>query len=397
MHPGQVAVDANLTRFNVVDCGRRFGKTKYGMRKLGEPALAGAPVAYMAPIYPMVTEVYRELDWLLGPIVTRRTEGRRLELQGGGVIDFWSMENGADRIRGRKYKRVVLDECAMVTGLLTVWEKVVRPTLTDLRGDAFFLSTPRRGSGFQTFYDRGQGDDPEWRSWQMPTSANPFIDPAEIEAARRGMSEQAFAQEYLADFEASESDLVYPEFNATMVRTSPIGWRDCKWRVVGIDPGGGDPTAIVPLGVDDREHIHQYGEFARPNVSLEEVAAFLHTLGAVDFVMVGETGGTVITSTLQRMGFPAYQADMGRAEGLETVRWLLQAGRISIDPGCRASIKEFGEYRWAKRRDSETGERYATRAAADHHADLMDARRYAVMGLLRALPGAEGPIETRWK
>ena len=34
-------------------------------------------------------------------------------------------------------------------------------------------------------FDRGQDPEREdWASWQMPTGANPYIDPAEIESAR---------------------------------------------------------------------------------------------------------------------------------------------------------------------------------------------------------------------
>src|SRR5690606_6762025 len=130
-----------------------------------------------------------------------------------GSIDFFSMDlGGADRVRGRKYARAILDECALVVGLKDAWEKAIRPTLADYMGDAWFLSTPRRGSFFEELYRRSQSDE-EWASWTLPTSANPFIRPSEIEAARRDMSEQAFAQEFLADFEASESDLVHPQFH----------------------------------------------------------------------------------------------------------------------------------------------------------------------------------------
>ena len=54
---------------------------------------------------------------------------------------------------------------------------------------------------FKTLCNHGQ--DPEradWASWLMPTSANPFINPQEIEAARLDLTEAAFNQEYLAQF-----------------------------------------------------------------------------------------------------------------------------------------------------------------------------------------------------
>ena len=401
-HPAQQRMIAEAQRFNVGNCGRRIGKSELAMRQLAETALTGQPCAYLSPIYPMLTEVYRALRERLLPLVARSVEGRRLELTTGGIIDLWSMENGADRVRGRKYARVVLDECAMVVDLVPLWDRVVRPTLTDLSGDAWFLSTPRRGSGFEEMFLRGRSDEEKWAeyvSWQMPTSANPFIKATEIEAARRELSDQAFAQEYLADFEASESDLVYPEFSRMVhVKDAGTAWADCNLRVVGIDPGGGDPTAIVPLGVDARGHIHQYGEFyRRGDVSLEHVAEYLTTLervAPVNVIAIGETGGNILTNSLRSIGFrQAFKAEMDRKQGLELVRMLLQRHRLSVSPECTNSIAEFAGYRWDKRKDAMTGERYATSTPTDHHADAMDARRYAVMTILRRL----GDGQTEYK
>ena len=371
-----------------MDCGRRWGKTDEAKRKLAEKALEGLPVAYLAPTYDMCQDVFEDLAFLLAPEIVRKHDGRWIRLRNGGFIRMWSMENGGNRVRGKKYARVVLDEAAMVVDLVPLWEKVVRPTLADLEGDAWFLSTPRRGSGFEELFNRGGSAEwPDWVSWEQPTHNNPFIKPKEIEAMREEMSDQTYASEVLAQFEASESDLVYPEFDRLVhVKTQTTAWSDCKWRVVGIDPGGGDPTAIVPLGVDAREHIHQYGEFyRRGDVSIETIAEELgryNTAGRLNIVVVGETGGNIITNTLRAMGFPAVKAEMGRKEGLEVVRMLLQRGRLTIDPDCRNSIAEFNGYRWDKRRDQETGERYATSTPADHHADAMDARRYAAMAVI---------------
>lgn len=394
-HAAQQGILDNAARFNVVVCGRRWGKTELGKRLLAEAAIEGRRVAYLAPIYPMAHQFYREMLDTLAGHWSGREANKRIEFPSGGFIDIWSMEGGADRMRGQKYHRVVLDECAQVVGLTRVWELVVRPTLADYRGDAWFLSTPRRGSGFEEMYDRDGHDG--WRSWRMPTSSNPHISSEEIEAARQGSTEGAFAQEWLADFEASDSELVFPEFSPALhVRPAPVSWQECKWRIVGIDPGGGDPTAIVPIGVSQREHIHQYGEFyRRGDVTLEmiliELAKF-NSIAPIDRVFVGETNGNILINTLRRAGYPAFKADM-RREGLETVRWVLQAGRLTIDPGAVNSIAEFRGYRWRQQRDMETGERYATSTAADNHADAMDARRYAIMGVIRGLPAANsGPV-----
>lgn len=377
------------------------------MRKLAETALSGKPCAYLSPIYPMLTEVYRTLRERLLPLVTRSIDGRRLELSTGGIIDLWSMENGGDRVRGRKYARVVLDEAAQVVDLLSVWEKVVRPTLADYQGDAFFVSTPKRGSGFEYLY-RKDGD-AGWKSWEMPTHANPFIAPEEIEEMAATMSEETYAAEILAKFEASGSDLVLPEFGPSMIRSAPVAWADCLWRVVGIDPGGGDPYAVIPLGIHRlepvqgprepgrvlspyREHFHQFGELYRAGdvtpMDIDQTLKTYERAGHIDLVAVGETGGNFMTNTLASMGWPAVKADISGGapkQGTEDVRLIVREGRFSIDPSCKSSLAEFGRYRWKKARDAATGEYYNTDQPDHPYSHAMDARRYGVRAVFQHL------------
>jgi hypothetical protein len=82
----------------------------------------------------------------------------------------------------------------------------------------------------------------------MPTSANPYIKPAEIEAMRADMSEQAFAQEVLAQF-ISWSGSVFSGIREA-VTDSPQG----KAAVIGVDwagaSGGGDYTAFAVVSYE---------------------------------------------------------------------------------------------------------------------------------------------------
>lgn len=140
------------------------------------------------------------LDTLQPVLSAKNEQERRIELLGGGAVDCWSLDS-SDAGRGRKYAAVVVDEAAIVPDLETAWQQSIRATLTDLRGNAWFLSTPKGVTGyFHTLYQRQLHPDTDWHSWQMPTSANPYIHPAEIEDARRDLSELAFSQEYEARF-----------------------------------------------------------------------------------------------------------------------------------------------------------------------------------------------------
>jgi hypothetical protein len=200
-HPGQQRVLREAKRWNVLACGRRWGKSKLGVDRLVGPALRGYPVGWFAPTYKILDPVWDEVRSLLRPL-TKQSDAtkHKIRLATGGLVEMWSLEDG-DAGRSRKYKRVLVDEAGLVPALERTWNEAVRPTLTDLRGDAWFMGTPKGMNFFHTLYARGQdASEPDYASWQMPTTANPFIDPAEVDAARKEMPERSFTQEYLAAF-----------------------------------------------------------------------------------------------------------------------------------------------------------------------------------------------------
>jgi hypothetical protein len=215
----QQKIISEAKRFNVLACGRRFGKTALGIDRIIQTALTGAPTGWFSPTYRHLTDVWRELcDVLAAVIVDRSQAERRLDLLGGGSVEMWSLDTAGDAARGRKYKTVVLDECALVPDLEHAWQSSIRQMLSDLQGDAWFLSTPRSISHyFHTLFARGVDSEREdWAAWQMPTSANPYIRPEEIEAARQDMSELAFRQEYLGEFVSWEGSVFRKIFEAIL-------------------------------------------------------------------------------------------------------------------------------------------------------------------------------------
>ena len=224
-----------------------------GMDRLIQPALQGKPVAWFSPSNKFMADTWRELRSTLAPVTRDRSEQeKRLELMGGGVIDLWSLDS-ADSGRGRKYSVVVVDEAAMIPSFQEAWQQSIRPTLTDLRGSAWFLSTPKGMNYFKTLFDHGQ--DParkDWASWQMPTSENPYIDPEEIEEARLDLTESAFNQEYLALFvnwEGSVFRRVGEAATAASIAQPQVGHQ----YVIGCDWGqSNDYTVFMVLDTTTR-------------------------------------------------------------------------------------------------------------------------------------------------
>ena len=252
LHPAQSQIIQQAKRLNVICCGRRWGKTVLGMDRLIHPALQGKPVAWFAPNYRLMTDVWRQLQATLSPIVTRVNQQEwRLDLQGGGLVEMWSLDS-PDSGRGRAYAVAVVDEAALVSNLEQAWQQTSRPMLTDHLGEAWFLSTPKGINYFKSLFDRGQDSQrQDWAGWQMASWANPFLDPAEIEAARLDMSEAAFNQEYLALFVNWEGSVFRRVIEAT-TRTSAkpdVGHE----YIIGCDWGrSNDYTVFVVLDTTAR-------------------------------------------------------------------------------------------------------------------------------------------------
>ncbi|MBA3872943.1 MAG: hypothetical protein H0X30_27745, partial [Anaerolineae bacterium] len=222
LHEGQQAILDSKARFKVLSCGRRFGKTLVALDMLTNRLLDGQHVAYFAPTYRMGAEVWRELKQNLSPLMRTMNEHEwRMELFTGGVLECWSLANGAaETVRGRKYHFVVIDEAALFESA-EVWHGAIRPLLTDYEGEALFASTPRGRNWFWHLYLQGKSDSfPEWESWSLPTAANPHIKVSEIAAARTGMPERFYKQEYEAVF-LDDGGVVFRNVERVCVGTYP--------------------------------------------------------------------------------------------------------------------------------------------------------------------------------
>ena len=207
---------------------------------------------------------------------------------------------------------------------------------------------------------------------------------------------------YYAETDAAafvgRTGLVYPQFAVERhVRAEhPWPWDASTRRVAGVDFGGGDPTACTVLGLSGTKKVHQFAEFyRRGTVGVEEIAAFLRTWKGPGTVYCDPSEPVAIVDldrALRGSGWGAEAADNRRGEGLGFAGWLLDADRLTISAECRDSLAEFPGYRWTNRTDPSDKTRYATSTPVDHHADGMDARRYAVMALLDAIRGYSSPL-----
>jgi hypothetical protein len=213
--PWQQEVFKDTTRFKVVAAGRRCGKSRMAAVTLlieGLKCPQGSAVLYVSPTMGQSRQIIWDLLLDLGREVIQSSHVNNLDITliNGARIYV----RGADRpdtLRGVSLTYAVLDEVADIKP--EAWEQVIRASLSDKRGRALFIGTPKGRNWFYDTFKLGEPeDDPDWKSWHFTTADNPLIDQAEIESAKKTLSTFAFKQEYMASFTNAGSDIFKEEW-----------------------------------------------------------------------------------------------------------------------------------------------------------------------------------------
>ncbi len=200
LHPAQNQIVNEAKRFNVLKCGRRFGKTDLTKELTINPLLDGKFIGYWTPTYKDLYDVWQELNFSLRDIIQTKSEQvKQITLVTGGKLDMWSMED-PNSGRGRSYHRAIIDEAEKARNLKQAWEQTIRGTLVDYSGDAWFMSTPKFG---QTYFKQTLFTNPlkynDWKAWRFSSYDNPFLPKDEVDAARAQLDDLTFRCEYLAE------------------------------------------------------------------------------------------------------------------------------------------------------------------------------------------------------
>lgn len=360
-HDAQQLVLNEAERFNVVDCGRRWGKSALAVNLLSEPAMDGHPVGYFTPTYKLLDGTYNECLLALDPIIKRKNEHQFIELITGGRIEFWSLENQLAG-RSRKYKRAIVDEAAFVKGLWKLWTESIRATLSDLKGDAWFLSTPRGKNDFHKLFLRGKNNTPNWKSWQMSTYTNSYIDKEEIDDAKADLPELAFLQEYMAEF----NENIANPFGSEHINkcTKPLSGKEAMYY--GIDLAKSvDWTVIVGLDIDGNvAHLQRFQK------DWQQTRETIRNILKHKPIFIDSTGvGDDIVEDLQRYfnnmtGFK--YTSTSKQQLMESLASAIHKGEIGFPEGAIKDELEIFEYLFTS-----TGVRYS--APAGYHDDCVNA------------------------
>jgi len=214
LHENQQEVSNSDARWKILCAGRRFGKTRLGIHMCMEVALNGGRAWWVAPTFAIARVGWRALEnaaYSFPPEIQPKISLANMEVlfPNGGSISCKSADN-PQRLRGEGLDFLVMDEAAFIKP--DVWQEVLRPTLTERKGSALFISTPMGMNNW--FFDLWEtaGNSPNWERFQYSTYDNPAIDPEEIDSAKDEVGSIVFAQEYLAEFVDAGQGMLKPEW-----------------------------------------------------------------------------------------------------------------------------------------------------------------------------------------
>lgn len=356
----QVILDSSA-RFRVVMCGRRFGKSELSQIEIISHALRGYNVAYITPTYKLAKTFFEKLTQVI-PFENNKSD-LIITFPTKGTVEFFTGER-LDNLRGRKFHFVVIDEASFIPNLEDGWLNSIRPTLTDYKGRALFVSTPKGKNYFYSLFMKG-GED--WQSFKFTTYDNPYIDKDEIDDARRQLPEAVFEQEYMAN----------PMENAA----NPFGSNkiiDCIKPIsnlpvayYGIDLAKSfDWTVIV--GLDVNGHVAYFNRFQKDWKQTKET---ILTIDRSKPIMIDSTGvGDAITEDLQKHfnsmhGFK--YTSTSKQQLMELLASSIHNNEIGFPNGSIKDELDVFEYQYTS-----TGVRY--NAPTGYHDDCVNALALAV-------------------
>lgn len=170
----------------------------------------------------------------------------------GARIRIYGADN-PDRLRGIYLDGAVLDEFGDMDP--TVWTQVIRPALSDRKGWAVFIGTPKGKNTFHKLWVIAEGDE-DWFKLSLKASETRLLDDKELADAKKMMSDDEYAQEYECSFEAAVRGAYYgKEMNAAedgeRITTVPY---DPRLQVhTAWDLGVADSTVIWFIQTHGRE------------------------------------------------------------------------------------------------------------------------------------------------
>jgi hypothetical protein len=364
LHENQQKIYDDTSRFRVVMCGRRFGKSELAQMEIIFEAIKGHAVAYITPTYQLAKTFFKQLAKVL-PFENNKSD-LTITFPNDGSVMFFTGER-LDALRGRKFHLVIVDEASFIPDLESGWLNSIRPTLTDYKGRGLFLSTPKGKNYFFSLYQKGSHGEPDWKGFKFTTFDNPYIDRDEINEAKRQLPDAVFEQEYMANAMENAANPFGSQHIDKCVK--PISSLPAMFY--GIDLAKSVDWTVV-IGLDQNGDVCRFDRFQK---DWKQTKEHILTLDRNRPILIDSTGvGDAITEELQK-GFQFMKGfkytSTTKQQLMELLASTIHKGEVSYPEGAIKDELGVFEYQFTS-----TGVRY--NAPTGFHDDCVNALALAV-------------------
>jgi len=343
-----------------------------------------ARVWYVCPSYRQAEMIAWKMLFEMIPakLISKKNEVKlEITLINGSEIALKGADN-EDSLRGVSLDYVVLDEYASMK--FNVWQEIIRPMLTDRRGGALFIGTPKGKNHFWELWMRGQQKEDGYSSYRMKTVDNPYIPKSEVKEAESQLNDRYFKQEYEASFE-DYTGLVWPEFDQKKHVIEPIPIPDYFEKIGAIDFATTGTTAGVFGAINEDGVIYIFDEYYEQDKRASEVSESVK--GKASFLYADPAGnkrgidrnGTLYSffDEYQDYGVPLIPAQNEVNAGINRVAEYFKQGKIKIFNTCKSLLNELERYHWSESRETILGvSQPKPYKSMDHACDCL---RYLIM------------------
>ena len=348
------AINNPKYRFVCAAIARRQGKT-YISNIIGQLVclVPDSHVLLMSPNYSLSQisfDLQRNLIKHFDLEVLRdNAKDKVIELSNHSTIRMGSI-NQVDSVVGRSYDLIIFDEAALTDGR-DAFNVALRPTLDKDNSKAIFISTPRgRNNYFAEFYYRGFNDEfPEWASVKATYHENPRVSEDDIKEAKKTMSEQEFAQEYMADFNVYEGQIWSFRHEKCTADLAQFG--TSKMDVfAGLDVGYKDPTAFCVIAYDwDEKKYYVVDEYLDAERTTEQHATQIRKMiekWDIDWIYIDSAAQQTRFDFAQNYDITTINAKKSVLDGIGHVAGIVDNDDLYVDQKCDQVIASLDQYQW---------------------------------------------------
>lgn len=473
----QATVHRSLVRNRLNTAGRRAGKSISSGNELMPRAMEAYHLQHM-----LEQRGIRYESWIVGPNYTDSEKifrvfynaCRRLSMpfdkpgtyynpKGDMTVSLWDgrfilhARSGAhpESLVGEGLHFVVMTEAAKMKR--SVWERFIRPTLADFKGESCWDTTPEGKNWYYELHQKGQDPaEAEWASWRHPSWVNRFVfrkrttqagvdmlkqmlrsggygdedysallvDP-EIVAMAKDLTEEAFGQEVEASF-SEHVGRVFKDWDEDE-HVTDVHYNS-QWPLyIATDYGYTDPNVALFIQYSPFGDVHVIAEYYRSHRTDREFALDVledHRLRVLvkyaqglfpdpadpaataelsetwQVPVIGGTGGELkprIEAIQKKLRFKNNHLEPGHPE---RVPWL------RVDRSCVNLRREMDAWRWPEKRTEQTAQNKGRQMSnssskpehpldKDNHTCEALGRWFAGMGLTKGAVVTASPARRR--